>query len=49
MKTRHDLFKLFLSESQLHAHTAQAIFSSMTDEELAKIYGLKVIRRGYYV
>jgi hypothetical protein len=50
MKKRHELFAMFLKEfSELHYRTQVAIFRSLSDTELAGIYGYKVLRRGYFV
>jgi hypothetical protein len=46
--TRSQLFQLFRQENELPVLMAQMIFKSMTDEDLAQGYGMKVLRKGYF-
>ena len=47
--TRNDLFKLFLKENNAPIRIGQMIFKSISDEHLADMFGLKVLRKGYFV
>lgn len=46
---RSILYKRFRNEySDLNERDAILIFKSMTDKELAELYGLKQLRKGYF-
>jgi len=47
--TRNDLFKLFLKENNASIRIGQMLFKSISDEHLANMFGLKVLRKGYFV
>ena len=44
MITRNEIYKWFKSEWG----EMQGLFLSMSDQDLAKHYGLRVIRKGYF-
>lgn len=47
--TRHQLYQYFLNECvDIPQTLVQMIFKSMSDEDLAKQYGLTILRRGYF-
>jgi hypothetical protein len=46
---RNQLYNLFKIEfAELSTGLQETIFKSMTDEELAEGYGMKVLRKGYF-
>jgi len=49
MITRIELLRFFKTEYLLNDNEARQIFRSISDLELADIYGLKIIRKGYFV
>ena len=49
MITRNDLLIFFKAEYLLNDNEARQIFKGISDLELADIYGLKIIRKGYFV
>jgi hypothetical protein len=50
MKTRHDIFKYFCNENkELPLSLLRIVFSSTSDSDLAELYGLTIIRKGYFV
>lgn len=49
MITRNKLFKSFCSENDNQPYnTLMAVFKSTTDEQLAELYGLRILRKGYF-
>ena len=46
---RHQLFKYFCDSSGLQKRTVQMVFAGITDEQLAQMYGLRVLRKGYFI
>lgn len=50
MKTRNQLYQIFLKEHQdlMPLSVINLIFKSFNDQELAKEFGLKILRKGYF-
>lgn len=49
MVTRNQIFQWFRKENEhMEEQILIAIFKSMTDEKLANMYGLKILRKGYF-
>ncbi len=47
--TRNELFKMFLAENNTSIRIGQAMFKSISDENLANMFGLTLLRKGYFV
>lgn len=47
--TRNELFRMFLAENNAPIRIGQMIFKSISDEHLVNMFGLKVLRKGYFV
>lgn len=47
MKTRNQIYQVFISEFG-DSTISRLVFMSLSDEELAREFGLKVLRRGYF-
>ena len=47
--TRNELFRMFLAENKVSIRIGQMLFKSISDEHLANMFGLKVLRKGYFV
>lgn len=49
MITRNELFRYFCSENKgIQFRILASVFVKTKDYELAEIYGLKVLRKGYF-
>jgi hypothetical protein len=46
--TRHELFTDFKNKENLSQELAQLFFASISDLELAEIYNLKILKKGYF-
>ena len=47
--TRNELFKQFLAENNASIRIGQMMFKGITDESLANMFGLILLRKGYFV
>jgi hypothetical protein len=47
--TRNELFRMFLAENNASIRIGQMIFKSISDENLANMFGLTLLRKGYFV